>query len=65
MIDELVIGHTYTLENGCKMKVVRFIPKKENDRFDTEHYEIEANGKTFIHTADFLKRLRYREDKLK
>lgn len=63
MIDELIVGSIYTLRSGHKMKILRYIPKREKDRYSTECYEIEVDGKTFIHSESFLKHLQYRDDK--
>lgn len=62
MIDELIVRHTYTLRSGHKMKIIRYIPKRENDRYSSDSYEIEVDGKTFFHTESFLKHLQYKED---
>lgn len=62
MIDELIVGHTYKLANGHEMKVLRFIPKRDKDMYSSDSYEIEAGGKTLVHTECYLKRLQYWEE---
>nr|DAL93389.1 MAG TPA: hypothetical protein [Caudoviricetes sp.] len=63
MIDELIVGQTYKLASGHEMKVISFIPKNARDMYSVDSYEIEAGGKTFVHSESYLKRLNYWEDK--
>lgn len=65
MIDELIVGQTYKLKSGHLMKVLCFIPKNNKDMYSTNSYEIEIDGKTFVHSEDYLKRLQYWDDEEK
>lgn len=60
-IDELIVGHTYTLKSGDKMKVLRYIPPLDKNPYDRPAYEVEAGGKTWVHSEEMLKRLEYKE----
>lgn len=61
MIDELIVGQTYKLASGHEMKVLCFIPKRDKDMYSVDSYEIEVDGKTFVHSKSYLKRLQYWE----
>lgn len=63
MIDELIVGNTYTLNSGHKMKVIDYIPKRKEDRYSSDSYKVEVDGKIFIHSISYLKHLQYREVK--
>lgn len=63
MIDELIVGQTYKLASGHKMKVLRFIPKRNEDIYSVDSYEVEAAGQTLVHSESFLKHLQYWGDK--
>lgn len=61
MSNELIVGHTYTLKSGDKMKVLRYIPPLDKNPYDCPAYEVEAGGKTWVHSEEMLKRLEYKE----
>lgn len=63
MIDELIVGQTYKLASGHEMKIINFIPKNNKDMYSVASYEIEIDGKTFVHSESYLKRLNYWEGK--
>ncbi len=60
-IDEIIVGHTYTLKSGHKMKVLRYIPPRHKTPYDRPVYEVEAGGKIWVHSEEMLKRLQYKE----
>ncbi len=60
-IDEIIVGHTYTLKSGHKMKVLRYIPPRDKNPYDRPVYEVETGGKIWVHSEEMLKRLEYKE----
>lgn len=63
MINELIVGHTYTLKSGHKMKVLRYIPPRDENPYDRPAYEVEAGAKTWVCSEKMLKKLEYKEQR--